>query len=136
MYIHKVMKKKIDIARSSAERDLTISTTKQIEALWNGQEREDREVEIRWTPAHIKRGGLLWLLASAFALPPNILDVFSRPAQMLCSSVWHGLSGFRQPTMVGSAPVRCTPRTSQGQYPIILLLYEVLLLLFLSLIHI
>ena len=63
-----VMKKKIDIARSSAERDLTISTTKQIEALWNGQEREDREVEIRWTPAHIKRGGLLWLLASAFAL--------------------------------------------------------------------
>ena len=28
MYIHKVMKKKIDIARSSAERDLTISTTK------------------------------------------------------------------------------------------------------------
>ena len=35
MYIHKVMKKKIDIARSSAERDLTISklTTKQIEAL-------------------------------------------------------------------------------------------------------
>ena len=31
MYIHKVMKKKIDnlIARSSAERDLTISTTKQ-----------------------------------------------------------------------------------------------------------
>ena len=41
MYIHKVMKKKIDIARSSAERDLTISTTKQIEALWNGQEWED-----------------------------------------------------------------------------------------------
>ena len=29
-----VMKKKIDIARSSAERDLTISTTKQIEVLW------------------------------------------------------------------------------------------------------
>ena len=43
MYIHKVMKKKIDIrlARSSAERDLTISTTKQIEVLWNGQVRED-----------------------------------------------------------------------------------------------
>ena len=41
MYIHKVMKKKIDIARSSAERDLTISTTKQIEVLYNGQERED-----------------------------------------------------------------------------------------------
>ena len=41
MYIHKVMKKDTDIARSSAERDLTISTTKQIEALWNGQERED-----------------------------------------------------------------------------------------------
>ena len=41
IYIHKVMKKKIDIARSSAERDLTISTTKQIEALWNGQVRED-----------------------------------------------------------------------------------------------
>ena len=32
--IHKVMKKKIDVARSSAERDLTISTTKQIEVLW------------------------------------------------------------------------------------------------------
>ena len=32
------MKKKIDIARSSAERDLTISTTNQIEALWNGHE--------------------------------------------------------------------------------------------------
>ena len=32
------MKKKIDIARSSAERDLTISTTKQIEVLWNGHE--------------------------------------------------------------------------------------------------
>ena len=28
-------------ARSSAERDLTISTTKQIEVLWNGQVRED-----------------------------------------------------------------------------------------------
>ena len=41
VYIHKVMKKKIDIARSSAERDFTISTTKQIEALWNGQVRED-----------------------------------------------------------------------------------------------
>ena len=34
------MKRKIDIARSSAERDLTISTTKQIEVLYNGQERE------------------------------------------------------------------------------------------------
>ena len=35
MYIHMVMKKKkTDIARSSAERDLTISTTKQIEVLW------------------------------------------------------------------------------------------------------
>ena len=31
----------IDIARSSAERDLTISTTKQIEVLWNGQVRDD-----------------------------------------------------------------------------------------------
>ena len=41
MYIHMVMKKKIDIARSSAERDLTISTTKQIEVLWNGQVQED-----------------------------------------------------------------------------------------------
>ena len=43
MYIsctHIVMKKKIDIARSSAERDLTTSTTKQIEVLWNGQEQE------------------------------------------------------------------------------------------------
>ena len=29
--------------------------------------------------------------------------------------------------MVGSAPVRGPPRTRQGQYPIILLLYEVLL---------
>ena len=36
MYTLMVTKKKIDIARSSAERDLTISTTKQIEALWNG----------------------------------------------------------------------------------------------------
>ena len=41
MYIHKVMKKKNDIARSSAERVLTISTTKQIEVLWNGQVRDD-----------------------------------------------------------------------------------------------
>ena len=32
-YTHMVMKKKTDIARSSAERDLTISTTKQTEAL-------------------------------------------------------------------------------------------------------
>ena len=40
MYIHMVMKKKTDIARSSADRDLTISTTKQIEALLNGQERD------------------------------------------------------------------------------------------------
>ena len=51
MYIHKVMKKKIDIARSSAERDLTISTTKQIEVLY----KPDRngggfEVENRWAP--------------------------------------------------------------------------------------
>ena len=50
MYIHKVMKKKIDIARSSAERDLTISklTTKQIEARsgtdmrWGSSEVENR----------------------------------------------------------------------------------------------
>ena len=41
MYIHMVMKKKIDIARSSAERVLTISETKQIEVLWNGQVRDD-----------------------------------------------------------------------------------------------
>ena len=60
MYIHKVMKKKIDIARSSAERDLTISTTKQIEVLYNGQEREDLRSRIdgRDSSAHIRRGRL------------------------------------------------------------------------------
>ena len=85
-------------------------------------------IDGRDSSAHIRRRRLgVCCGVGAFALPPNILDVFSRPAQMLCSSVWHGLSGFRQPTMVGSAPVRCPPRTSQGQYPIILLLYEVLL---------
>ena len=57
MYIHKVMKKKIDIARSSAERDLTISATKQIEVLYNGQEREDLRSRIdgRDSSAHIRR---------------------------------------------------------------------------------
>ena len=65
MYIHKVMKKKIDIARSSAERDLTISTTKQIEVLYNGQEREDLRSRIdgRDSSAHIRRGGLVTAVA-------------------------------------------------------------------------
>ena len=56
MYIHMVMKKKIDIARSSAERDLTINTTKQIETLWNGHRigRIERSRTDDAT-AHIKR---------------------------------------------------------------------------------
>ena len=58
-------------------------------------------IDGRDSSAHIRRGrlgdrcGVAHLLSDMDAeLPPNILDVFSRPAQMLCTSVRHGLSGF------------------------------------------
>ena len=87
MYIHKVMKKKTDIARSSAERDLTISTTKQIEALWNGQEREDLEVENRWTRQHPQE---VWCLCwrCAFAHQQEVCLV---SLMALCISFMHKL---------------------------------------------
>lgn len=51
--------------------------------------------ENRWTQAHIRRGGLVHRWRSAFALPPNILDVFSHPVlKCYVRRRRHGLSGF------------------------------------------
>ena len=72
------MKKKIDTARSSAERDLTISTTKQIEALWNGHEAGEFQrsrIDGRCSSHQARRSGVC----------AGVLHLLSHPTSLMFS---------------------------------------------------